>query len=294
MLRDRVARLERRRGILGQHRRGTLGAEAVACLVLPGTQEDPTIGRAVIYSGQADGAEEPLLAPLDAVIAANANDAVPRFGLFFPAVGSAQVAWTTRETPSGPEVLKLAHVDDPATKVTIASDVHDPFVSPDGKSWWWLRAVDPTGIGILQTASFPDGSGATDVLAGRITPGELSQFVLYSVFAAGALGELSQVWGEIAQASGAAERLGEILGVEPTVAPPARPAALPRPVSGRVALEDVVFAYPTAAERPVLHGLSAANHRDSGSMGGRQGTERSTSRANLAANSSGGRGWLQR
>ncbi len=100
--------------------------------------------------------------------------------------------------------------------------------------------------------------GATDVLAGRITPGELSQFVLYSVFAAGALGELSQVWGEIAQASGAAERLGEILAVEPTIAAPARPAALPRPVTGRVAFEDVAFAYPGAADRSVLGGFSAA------------------------------------
>ena len=49
--------------------------------------------------------------------------------------------------------------------------------------------------------------GAQDVLAGSITPGRLGQFVLYAVFAAGGLGELSQVWGEISQASGAAERL---------------------------------------------------------------------------------------
>ncbi len=59
--------------------------------------------------------------------------------------------------------------------------------------------------------------GAQDVLAGRITPGVLSQFVLYAVFAAGALGELSQVWGELSQASGAAERLFEILAVEPAI-----------------------------------------------------------------------------
>ena len=57
--------------------------------------------------------------------------------------------------------------------------------------------------------------GAQDVLAGDITPGRLGQFVLYAVFAAGGLGELSQVWGEISQASGAAERLFEILAVEP-------------------------------------------------------------------------------
>ncbi len=65
--------------------------------------------------------------------------------------------------------------------------------------------------------------GAQDVLAGSITPGRLGQFVLYAVFAAGGLSELSQVWGEIAQASGAAERLFEILNVEPQIKAPPRP-----------------------------------------------------------------------
>ena len=53
--------------------------------------------------------------------------------------------------------------------------------------------------------------GAGDVLAGRMTGGTLGQFVLYAVFAAGALGGLSEVWGEAAQAAGAAERLTELL-----------------------------------------------------------------------------------
>ena len=65
--------------------------------------------------------------------------------------------------------------------------------------------------------------GAQDVLAGHITPGRLGQFVLYAVFAAGGLSELSQVWGEIAQASGAVERLFEILDVEPQIKAPPRP-----------------------------------------------------------------------
>ena len=75
--------------------------------------------------------------------------------------------------------------------------------------------------------------GAQDVLAGQITAGRLSQFVLYAVFAAGGLGELSQVWGEISQASGAAERLFEILKVEPQVKAPAHPVALPVPRARR-------------------------------------------------------------
>jgi ATP-binding cassette, subfamily B, bacterial len=98
--------------------------------------------------------------------------------------------------------------------------------------------------------------GAQDVLSGNITPGRLGQFVLYAVFAAGGLGELSQVWGEIAQASGAAERLFEILDVEPQIRAPARPVALPKPASGAVEFRDVNFAYPGRPNVPVLDRLS--------------------------------------
>ena len=83
------------------------------------------------------------------------------------------------------------------------------------------------------------------------------QFVLYAVFAAGGLGEFSQVWGEIAQASGAAERLFEILGIEPQIKAPAQPVA--HAESRRAArwrFRDVRFAYPTRPEAPVLDGLS--------------------------------------
>jgi ATP-binding cassette subfamily B protein len=98
--------------------------------------------------------------------------------------------------------------------------------------------------------------GAQDVLAGTISAGRLGQFVLYAVFAAGGLGELSQVWGEIAQASGAAERLFEILGIEPQIKAPPHPVALPKPSRGEVSFRDVRFAYPTRSTAAVLDGLS--------------------------------------
>lgn len=98
--------------------------------------------------------------------------------------------------------------------------------------------------------------GAQDVLAGSITPGRLGQFILYAVFAAGGLSELSQVWGEIAQASGAAERIFEILGVEPQIKPPLRPAAFPKSEAGAVEFRDVDFAYPTRPDVAVLDRLS--------------------------------------
>jgi ATP-binding cassette subfamily B protein len=98
--------------------------------------------------------------------------------------------------------------------------------------------------------------GAQDVLAGQISAGRLSQFILYAVFAAGGLGELSQVWGEISQASGAAERLFEILSVEPQVKAPAKPVALPVPARGEVAFENVRFFYPARPDMPALDHVS--------------------------------------
>ena len=99
-------------------------------------------------------------------------------------------------------------------------------------------------------------NGSHDVLSGAITPGTLGQFVLYAAFAAGALGELSQVWGDISQAAGAAERLFEILRLTPQIASPRHPQALPQPPRGDVALRDVRFAYPTRLEAVVVDGVS--------------------------------------
>jgi ATP-binding cassette subfamily B protein len=98
--------------------------------------------------------------------------------------------------------------------------------------------------------------GAQDVLAGRTTPGTLGQFILYAVFAASGLGQLSEVWGELSQASGAAERLTELLGVEPEIKAPAHPVALPSPARGEVAFDAVRFAYPSRPEAFVLDGVS--------------------------------------
>ncbi|MGM4896275.1 ABC transporter ATP-binding protein/permease [Tardiphaga sp. 839_C3_N1_4] len=95
--------------------------------------------------------------------------------------------------------------------------------------------------------------GSHDVLTGALTPGRLGQFVLYAAFAASSLGQLSEVWGEISAASGAAERLFEILNVKSAVVAPASPRALPQPARGDVVFDNVSFAYPT---RPDI--LSAA------------------------------------
>jgi ATP-binding cassette subfamily B protein len=98
--------------------------------------------------------------------------------------------------------------------------------------------------------------GAQDVIAKDMTAGRLSQFVLFTVFAAGALGELSQVWGEITAASGAAERLFEILAVRPAIQAPPQPVALPAPPRGEIAFENVRFFYATRLGTPALDEVS--------------------------------------
>jgi len=98
--------------------------------------------------------------------------------------------------------------------------------------------------------------GAQDVLAAKITPGRLGQFVLYAVFAAGALGSLSEIGGEVAQASGAAERLFELLAIKPVITRPAQPQALPLPPRGEVGFAGVDFAYPTRPQHPTLYGVT--------------------------------------
>jgi ATP-binding cassette, subfamily B, bacterial len=98
--------------------------------------------------------------------------------------------------------------------------------------------------------------GAQDVLSGAITPGRLSQFLLFAVLAAGGLGELSQVGGEVAAASGAAERLFEILAIKPAIERPAHPVALPSPARGEVGFEAVAFSYPSRPDVRVLDGIS--------------------------------------
>jgi ATP-binding cassette, subfamily B, bacterial len=98
--------------------------------------------------------------------------------------------------------------------------------------------------------------GSHDVLTGTISPGRLGQFVLYTAFAAAGLGQLSEVWGEVSAASGAAERLFEILRVRPEIAAPAAPRALPKPARGDVSFENVSFAYPMRPDVLVVDRVS--------------------------------------
>jgi ATP-binding cassette, subfamily B, bacterial len=70
------------------------------------------------------------------------------------------------------------------------------------------------------------------------------------------LGQLSEVWGELSQASGSAERLSEILRIEPAIKAPANPLPLPSPPRGEVSFDAVRFAYPTRPQAFVLDGVT--------------------------------------
>ena len=100
--------------------------------------------------------------------------------------------------------------------------------------------------------------GSHDVLTGQITPGRLGQFVLYAAFAATGLGQLSEVWGEVSAASGAAERLFEILRVKSQITAPPQPVALPQPARGDVGFENVSFAYPARPDVIAVDNVSLA------------------------------------
>jgi len=100
--------------------------------------------------------------------------------------------------------------------------------------------------------------GAQNVRTGEMTQGALVQFVIYSVMVAGAVAALSEIWGELQRASGATERLVELLQTEDTVSDPAAPSKLAQPVAGCIAFDDVRFAYPSRPETLALDGVSFA------------------------------------
>src|SRR6476659_10047180 len=98
--------------------------------------------------------------------------------------------------------------------------------------------------------------GGHDVVAGRLSPGQLSAFVFYAVLVAGAVGSISEVVGDLQRAAGATERLFELLSVEPAIHAPAHPVPMPAHGPGALSFEGVTFHYPSRPDTPALDGFS--------------------------------------
>lgn len=103
--------------------------------------------------------------------------------------------------------------------------------------------------------------GGMDVIAGRISSGELAAFVFYSLIVGSAFGTLSEVIGELQRAAGAAERIAELLRSENLIQPPSDgPASLPERVRGELVLENLRFSYPSRPDSYAVDGLSLTIH----------------------------------
>jgi len=98
--------------------------------------------------------------------------------------------------------------------------------------------------------------GAHRVLAGEMTGGELSQFLIYAVYVAIAAASLSEMWGEVQRAAGAMERLAELLDATPRIVAPANPRSFAGPARGCIRFEDVSFQYPSRPDTLALDRFS--------------------------------------
>ena len=98
--------------------------------------------------------------------------------------------------------------------------------------------------------------GGQDVIAHRITGGNLGSFIFYSVVVAGALGALSEVFGEMQRAAGATERLMELMALEPEIRAPGEPYRFTKPPEGRLSFEHVTFHYVSRPDKASLANVS--------------------------------------
>ena len=119
--------------------------------------------------------------------------------------------------------------------------------------------------------------GAAGVAAGTITGGTIAAFVLTGGLVAGAFGALTEVYGDLLRAAGAAERLSELLNAEASIAPPSKPRSFPAPPVGTLEFANVEFHYPTRPDAPALHNFSLAiNPRETVAIVGPSGAGKST------------------
>ncbi|VAW36441.1 Efflux ABC transporter, permease/ATP-binding protein [hydrothermal vent metagenome] len=112
------------------------------------------------------------------------------------------------------------------------------------------------GFIVFSSIVFVLWMGAQDVINGIMTAGTLGQFVMYAIMAATTTGALSNVWGELKKASGALERITELMNTKPAITSIDQPVSLPKPISGTVCFKNINFAYPSRTGLMVLKNIS--------------------------------------
>jgi len=118
----------------------------------------------------------------------------------------------------------------------------------------WMTAVGT--MMIFAGVTYVLWRGAHAVLEGRMTFGQLSQFLIYAAFVATSAAALTEMWGEMQRAAGAMERLAELLEARSVIVAPSRPAMLPAPVRGNISFDHVSFRYPSRPDTLALAGLT--------------------------------------
>jgi ATP-binding cassette subfamily B protein len=118
-------------------------------------------------------------------------------------------------------------------------------------------ALTAVGIGLVFVGiTYVLWLGAHQVLAGTLTGGQLTQFLLYAAFVGSSAAALTEMWGELQRAAGAMERLAELLQARPAISAPAHPQELPRRVRGAIRFDNVTFRYPSRPESAALANFS--------------------------------------
>lgn len=117
-------------------------------------------------------ADSPLLAPLATVISSDTADDQQRFQVRIVGPSGDRIAWSSRATPGGPEILNQQMIADPTTRTVVATDVSKWALSADGAHWGWLSAYNydshmPSGT--LQLASYPAGDGVQTLMEATAT-----------------------------------------------------------------------------------------------------------------------------
>jgi len=121
-----------------------------------------------------------------------------------------------------------------------------------------MRAV-LTALGtmtVFGAVTFVLWQGAHRVLAGEMTGGELSQFLVYAVYVAMSAASLTEMWGEVQRAAGAMERLVELRNATPAIVAPPNPQSFPTPPQGHIRFENISFRYPSRPDSLALDGFT--------------------------------------